>query len=282
MGASGYLRITRPVNAVVSGLAALLGSLIATGTVTPVALLLPCVVALITAAGNTVNDYFDQDIDLINRPDRPIPSGAVSPVAARSLAGALFASGIFISIFTGMLCFAIASFNAVLLVLYAARLKRTPLLGNIAVSYLSASIFIFGGAFTGFDGIIQNIPLAGITFLAMLAREVLKDAEDIEGDSSAGAVTLPLLIGVRRTVQVACICASGAVVVSLLPIGRWWGHLYLAGIGVVDLIILGGALKAVRCRDPGCVTRSSGSAIMKAGMFAALVVFTLAAVIVKP
>ena len=67
------------------------------------------------------------DIDAINRPDRPIPSGAVSRAAARGYAVTLFLAGILVSFFTNPLCIAIAVFNSLLLIAYAARLKRTPL-----------------------------------------------------------------------------------------------------------------------------------------------------------
>jgi geranylgeranylglycerol-phosphate geranylgeranyltransferase len=57
------------------------------------------------------------------------------------------------------------------------------------VAYLAASIFLFGGALNGLDGLLRNIPVASITFFAMLSRELLKDAEDVEGDRAGGADT---------------------------------------------------------------------------------------------
>ncbi len=53
------------------------------------------------------------------------------------------------------------------------------LFGNITVAYLSASIFLFGGALNGWDGLVHIIPIAVITFFAMLSRELVKDAEDV-------------------------------------------------------------------------------------------------------
>ena len=276
----GYLDITRPVNAVVSGLAAALGYLIATGTLVPAALILIPIVILITAAGNVINDYYDADIDAINRPRRPIPSGTVTRTSARSYAITLFLAGILLSLFTNPLCSAITVFNALLLIAYAGNLKRIPVYGNIAVSYLAASIFLFGGSLAGTSGLVQNLPLAAITFFAMMARELLKDAEDIEGDTAGSVRTIPMKMGIRSTSRIAFACAVFAICISLIP-GLWWGGGYLLGIGVVDMFILASVARDLPCTTPGCVTASRVTTMVKAGMFASLVVFTLAALFMK-
>jgi geranylgeranylglycerol-phosphate geranylgeranyltransferase len=278
MNYRGFFAITRPLNSVVSGLAAVLAYLIATGTITLFSLILVAAVTLITAAGNVINDYFDADIDAVNRPERPIPSGAVNRSSALSYAAILFACGILVSLFTNPLCLGIAVFNSLLLAGYAARLKSRPLVGNITVSYLSASIFLFGGALAGTGGLVENLPLAVITFFAMVARELLKDAEDVSGDAAGGARTLPLQIGIRDTGRLAFAFAVLAVCSSIIPFFRW-GIPYLAGIGIVDLIILVAAFRALPCTTPACVKASLATALLKAGFFASLAVFLLAAVL---
>lgn len=279
MSISALVRITRPHNAVVAGLTALIGYLVATGTLTVPSLLPAVAVVLITAAGNVINDVYDIDIDRINRPERPIPSGAISPGGAKAYAIALFAGGIALATLTTALCLLIALANTLILILYAAWLKRTPGIGNVAVAYLTASIFLFGGAFAGVGGLIQNLSLAAIAFLATLAREILKDAEDVDGDAAGGARTLPMIVGVRRTGQLAFICACGAVAASLFPPDDWWGPFYIAAIAIVDIIILAGAARGARCTMPDCVRASGATAILRAGMFAALAVFMVSAVI---
>ena len=137
MSVAGLFIITRPLNSITAGLAAVVAYLIATGTIISSVLLLYAVVTLVTAAGNVINDYFDVEIDRVNRPDRPIPSGQVTLPVARSVAVTLFLAGILICLFTNALCITIAVLNSLLLIGYAVRLKRTPLFGNIAVSYLA-------------------------------------------------------------------------------------------------------------------------------------------------
>lgn len=272
----GYWRIIRPVNSIVAGLAAALAYLIATGTIIPSVILLVIIVILITGAGNTINDYFDLPIDRVNRPDRPLPSGAITENGAVLFAGVLFIAGIMISFFTNPICAFFAVFNSLLLVAYAKKLKSTPLIGNLSVAYLSGSIFLFGGAFAGLTGLINNVVIALITIFAMFAREILKDAEDVPGDLSAGAKTLPVLYGVRLAVIISIIFTIIAILVSFYPYYRW-GNLYLACIIPVDIIILAGAWQASGCRSPECIKKSRATTYLKYGMFASLVVFTLAA-----
>jgi geranylgeranylglycerol-phosphate geranylgeranyltransferase len=277
MTAAGFFRITRPTNAVVAGLAAVVAYLVATGTLVTGVLFLLVIVALITAAGNVINDYCDAGIDAVNRPERPIPSCQVSRRAALWYAVLLFLAGIAISFFTTPLCIGFAVFNSLLLVLYAARLKGMPLMGNIAVAYLSGSMFLFGGAFAGYAGFLHLIPLAVITFLATMARELLKDAEDVDGDAAGGASTLPIRIGVRKTVYCAFAFTVFSAAASVIPFW-WWGLPYLAMIGIVDLVLLASVYRTLSCDTPACVRNSGAPGILKYGMFASLIVFTISAI----
>jgi geranylgeranylglycerol-phosphate geranylgeranyltransferase len=274
MNAAGFLTITRPANAVMAGVAAVVAYLVATGTIVPAALLLLIVVTLITAAGNVINDYYDADIDAVNRPGRPIPAGLVPRQAAFWYAMILFGAGVTASLFTNILCIGFAVFNSLLLVAYAARLKSMPLVGNVAVAYLAGSMFFFGGAFAGVSGLIHLAPIAAMTFLAMMARELLKDAEDVEGDAAGGASTLPIRIGVKKTAYCAFVSVLLSALASIIPFW-WWGIPYLAMIGIVDLVLIAAAYRALHCDSPSCVRSSGASAVLKYSMFASLIVFVL-------
>lgn len=268
------------MNSFIAGIAVLLGYIIAAGTLTPKALLLIPVVVAITAAGNVVNDYYDRDIDRINRPDRPIPSGQISPRSAYLYSLFLFALGLGITaFFYNIILFALSLFNSFLLVLYAKKLKGIALIGNFSVAYLSASIFLFGGAILGIQGLLQNFSIAVIVFLAMLSREMLKDAEDIVGDTQGGAHTLPMIIGIHKTCLIALIFAVCAVLMSYIPLMKWWGPLYIIFITPAGIVILLGAFRAYRCSTPACVRSSQATLILKTGMFIALAVFILAALL---
>ena len=74
----------------------------------------------------------------------------------------------------------------------------------------------------------------------------------------------------------ALFCALLGVVASLVPY-VWWGFWYISGILPVDGIILFACIKAVMCTTPSGVKVSGASTLLKAGMFASLVIFTLSA-----
>lgn len=272
MSLSPYVTIIRPANAVVSGITAIIAYLIASGTTPLSAFLLFFIVTVICGAGNVLNDYFDLEIDRINRPDRPIPSGAISAKNAAIWAGVLFALGILASLATNLWCLVIAAFNTLLLIAYAAKLKRMPLFGNLSVAYLSGSVFLFGGVLVGPESFTVTLPLFAITFFGTLAREILKAAEDIEGDAAGGAKTLPMILGVQKSGYLAIILILCAIAASILPYARW-GIVYLAAITVIDLFILYAAAKSIRCRTPADLIAAKSTSLIKYGMFAALFLF---------
>src|SRR5512137_2479864 len=105
----------RPANCLMAAVAAIIGLLIAGGKEIQAAILIFLAVFLITGAGNAVNDYFDREIDAINRPNRPVPSGRITPPAALQLSIALFFSGCVLAGVVNEQCLAIAAVNSALL-----------------------------------------------------------------------------------------------------------------------------------------------------------------------
>ena len=79
----GYIALTRPPNLIIAFLSIFIGGFV-TGSIQPlVKLLLACFSGMLVMAGaNSINDYFDLEIDRINKPKRPLPSGLVKPVSA--------------------------------------------------------------------------------------------------------------------------------------------------------------------------------------------------------
>jgi len=265
-----FLELIRYKNCVMAGLAAVIGGGIAYNAAPNNILLLPLIfitVFLLTGAGNAINDYFDAGIDAVNRPDRPIPSGRLKKGSAYKFSIVLFSCGILIAYFIGTAPFIIALFNSLLLYFYAFSLKRKVFVGNLSVSYLTGSTFLFGGAAYG-KGIEATYFLFFLSMLATLAREIVKAIEDMEGDSKDGAVTLPIRIGERPSAYIASAVGLIAVLLSPLPyITGLFKDSYLLVVGIADIIFLYAVFLILK-KNP-----SASSKYFKVAMFFALVAF---------
>jgi geranylgeranylglycerol-phosphate geranylgeranyltransferase len=263
-----FWEILRPYNCIMAGVAAIIGLAIAGGMKPEATALIFLAVFLITGAGNAINDYYDRDIDAINRPGRPIPSGRILPRTAFNYSLVLFAAGCILAGLVNEICLAVAVFNSLLLFFYARNLKATPLAGNISVAFLTGSTFLFGGAVAGTSGLVANLVPFGLSFLASMSREIAKDIEDMAGDRQGGARTLPIIAGERAAAALAGAFGLMAVALSFFaPFGR----AYLVIVAVADLFLLLSVLKIARGDAAG-----SQKAIKK-GMAVALVAFLAAA-----
>lgn len=277
---SAYLQLIRYRNCLMAAFSAAIGVVIAYNIVSASTgqiffplleiALVAIVVFLITGAGNAINDYYDVDIDRINKPERPIPSGRVSKSKAFYFSISLFALGIFIAFLINVVCGTIALFNSLLLIYYAAKLKRTVLIGNLSVGYLTGSTFLFGGAvFYVNDGIEAVFILFLLATLATIAREIVKDIEDIEGDSQDGASTLAISIGAERASYIASAIGFVAVLASSLPyLQSILSIRYLAVVIVADILFVLAVVAIVKEKNP-----AKSSKLFKMAMFSALIAF---------
>ena len=224
-------------------------------------------VFLVTAGGNVINDYFDVAIDKVNKPRRALPSGQITQRDALLYAITLTLFGVALTLFMNLICLGLAMLNAALLVLYSWKLKRSALVGNLLIGYLTGSVFLFGGA------AVSAFFLPGMLFLsAMLAitsREIVKDVEDLPGDKRAGASTLPIRYGVAPSLAVATIFMLAAVAISPLPyVISIVGPAFLGIIIVADLILLYGLLLSWSAP-------SRATAVIKYGMLIVLLAYII-------
>lgn len=152
------------------------------------------------SAGNIINDIYDIDIDRINRKDRLIASERISLSTAKTIYIGLSSLSILLSFYLNMYATILVIFNTILLFLYSYKLKNIALLGNISVAYLSASIFIFTELSLRVNGPLWIIFF--LTFFIHLSREIIKDLEDIEGDSINNLLTFPIVFGISKTKKI--------------------------------------------------------------------------------
>jgi geranylgeranylglycerol-phosphate geranylgeranyltransferase len=166
---------------------------------------------LLLAGTMVLNDIHDVEVDRINTPNRPIPSGRVKISQAYALVIILSLCGIISSVFLGWETFLIALLALGLMVFYNFRGKETGLLGNMVVSFNIALPFVFGGfAVNSLRPLLFVFSI--IAFLANMGREVAKGIMDVTGDRIKNVRTLAVLRGPR----IAGIVAAGFFVIAVV------------------------------------------------------------------
>jgi 4-hydroxybenzoate polyprenyltransferase len=210
----------------------------------------------IAAAGYIINDYFDINIDEVNKPHRLVVDKHISRRWAIAWHFMLRISGILLTvlampflqkwylILANVLCVA-------LLWLYSTNFKRQLLTGNIVISLLTAwtILIVFlskvslADAFGAGDGSHYKlfriaVLYAGFAFIISLIREAIKDMEDMEGDAKYGCKTMPIVWGVNATkvyVAVWLIVLLAILVVVMIYIlqFRWW---LPVGYGIITIL----------------------------------------------
>lgn len=272
-----YIEILRPGNALMGAITIILVAIIDRSFTIPIFLAM-LAVFFETAAGNVINDYFDYNIDLINKPNRPIPSGRISLNAGRNYGYLLFLlgtiCGLLISLITSnWIPFLIVLVADVVLYLYAYKLKATPLIGNLTVGFMTGFGFVFGGFTINNPTIIlTSIYLGFFAFVMTTARELIKDIEDMEGDKVEGAKTLPILYGEKITSILAVILIIvDCALCPLLYYMNIFSFYYLIIIAIAVILFLYSAILIIRNQDRKTAGKASKN--LKIGMLIAFVSF---------
>lgn len=216
----GLLRLIRPVNCIVMSFAVLVGaSLTGNSSLHWLNLVFGAITAFtLTGASMAVNDYYDFDIDKINEPSRPIPSGAVSLRAALLLTGFLTAVGLVSAFIISVYCLLFAFAAWVIMITYTTVGKRSGFAGNLLVSACVAAPFLYG-SLVAVNAVRANILLfASMAFLSNTGREIAKGIVDVQGDSSHNIKTLAVSFGEKKAALAAAAFFVFAVCLSPLPL----------------------------------------------------------------
>jgi geranylgeranylglycerol-phosphate geranylgeranyltransferase len=234
MDVKGLFLLTRPLNSLLAALAVVLAGFM-THEMDETILLTIASVIFISSGGNAINDYFDFDIDRINKPRRPIPSGKVTLSEALYFSIVMFACGTAIAYFINYACLIIAASASVVLYLYARSLKHMGLPGNLTVAGLTGMAIVYGGISVA--GIEKIGFVALFAFLINLSREIVKDTEDVAGDEAAGAHTLAIRYGVSTALRIGAIPALLLIIVTPIPFVMGIYNVYYLAMMIVGVDI---------------------------------------------
>ena len=238
----------------------------------------------IAAAGYIINDYFDLNIDRVNKPDKLVVEKiikrrwAIIWHLALSFAGLVISTWVCVKLFDWhtLLAGTINLFCVIALWLYSTNYKRQLLIGNILISLLTAwtilILYVINTKSWFMTKIMYDtkhnydiastklfkyaVLYAGFAFIISLIREVVKDMEDMEGDAKYGCKTMPIVWGIPSTkvfTAVWLIVAVAALViiqVYALYLGWWWSAAYCVVTIIIPLLwILRKLYKAQVAKD---------------------------------
>lgn len=244
---------------------------------------------LIAAAGYIINDYFDLNIDQINKPQKNVFAGKLNRRWAIIWHLLLNILGVVATVFAVGLhrwYLVLANVGAIVFLwFYSTSYKRKLLIGNILISVLTAwtiliVFFMLTDAGQAVDGTDVHAPkffrasflYAGFAFISSLIREAIKDCEDLVGDARYGCRTLPIVAGIRGTniyISVWIVVLISALVVLqvyVVPYRWWWAIGYSVVFVIAPLVLL--LIDQAKASRPEDFARLSGIAklIMLAGI----------------
>lgn len=227
----------------------------------------------IAAAGYIINDYFDLNIDRVNKPDKIVIDRLIRRRWAIAWHFLLSAAGVLFTVFAvGLPYWYVVMANAAcvaLLWFYSTAFKRQLLIGNLVISLLTAwtILVLFFSLTTPFDAFNTTDPVSvkffrlaflygGFAFIISLIREAVKDMEDMKGDLRYGCKTLPIVSGIRTTKLYTAIWVSVLVATLVilqfyvLQFGWWLLVVYNLTLVILPLLYLLQKLRrAYRSRD---------------------------------
>jgi len=171
----------------------------------------------LSGASMVINDYCDYEIDKINEPSRPLPSGIIKLEESLILAATLAVAGLAAALFTSLSTALLALISLIVSIIYAVKGKRTGLPGNFLVSFCVAVPFVYGSliARNGID--LKVLFFSLLAFLSNTGREVTKGIVDVSGDKSQNIKTVAVVHGERFAAYIASLFYISAALLSLIP-----------------------------------------------------------------
>ena len=273
-----YFEIMRPVNCVMGGFTVVIGFLIShpepnflsfiQNSINIFLIIAGFLIFFLVAGGtNTINDYFDYDIDKINRPKRPIPRGDIT--RKQSIRYYIFLNfialilAIIVGIITvnGILVPFVVLFFVFIGFFYSWKGKASGLPGNIMVGITSAVGFPFAALFIteirDIPSLVWSIFIA--TSIYLTSREFVKGMQDVEGDRQFKIKTIANLYGYKVAMIFMMIFSFiGAILFSLMIFFFEFNFWYVIFIINADIIVITANLLLIsNTNDPDKQSKSS-------------------------
>ena len=240
MNRAAYLELARPFTLVAPALGFVSGALTAVGAAPrepwSSTLLVPAIIgsamaAVLNAGNNALNQIYDLDIDRVNKPKRPIPTGRISVAGAWWFSVVTYALALVLAWLVAPggrhECFWLVAVAVVCTLLYSVppfRTKRLGIWANVTIA-IPRGVLLKVAGWSSVKTIAGIEPwyIGAIFGLFLLGATTTKDFADMEGDRRGGCRTLPIQYGVRRAAWM--ISPSFVVPFLMIPVGAWAGVL---------------------------------------------------------
>ena len=282
------IEIARPINCVMGALTVVIGLLNTRLNVPPDKLMINIILGVFTyiflaASTNIINDIYDIEIDKVNRPERPIPRDSISLKQAKQLFFLYLIIAIILSLTNTLILsltlinLALVSFFGFIGWVYAKWGKRSGFIGNVIVGISYSIGLVYGGYLNG--PIIPSYILFFFltAFSLLVAREIIKGCEDIEGDKIQGVKTLAIKIGIKASRTISVVFAFSAILFFILPIFTNILNKFLFIIFmVIGLIEVGYTILTMLTSDLKKDDLKKISLLLKIGMLLGLIAFLFA------
>jgi geranylgeranylglycerol-phosphate geranylgeranyltransferase len=255
-----FIELMRPKNMVLAAITVPLGALFGLNASLNEEQLIAVIIQIFSVlafmgAGNAMNDIKDAAIDAQAHPNRPLPSQRISLEAAKKfvvvlwlISFSLMAVGAYLLMQSDATWWplAVIYIAAVALMLtydLGPETKTKGLIGNVSISLMVAAVILYGAATV--DSITRlSFLVAGVVFFTNLAREIVKDCQDMLADEGE-RYTLPMKIGLERARMLAYVFIMGGLVCLYIPYWQGpfvFGQLLLQTPAIMVLITLNGPL----------------------------------------
>jgi len=182
------------------------------------------------------NDYWDLEVDKINHPSRPLPSGRITVTEVKILSTLFSMAGLSAAAIMGTVPLLFSIIIWIVGLLYNWKYKESGLPGNIMVSISVSSTFILGGIAAG--GLQNRIVwLFGlIAFLFDLAEEIASGAMDIEGDALRDVKSIARVMGKEFAIRTSVVIFFLVSLLTFVPyLYSWFGGFYLISVIILNL-----------------------------------------------
>jgi geranylgeranylglycerol-phosphate geranylgeranyltransferase len=254
MDFGAYFKVIRPSACIIIAASALIGQILALGHFPDarIAVISGLSCFLLTASSFTLNDYVDYEVDLINTPQRPIPSGRIKRIEALRYGISLGIVGSAVTLFLNPIATIVGFSLYILTILYTIKVKVYGFIGNIIVALSIASYFLFG--YLTVNSYLDTfiVYIASICFFYSLGGEVAQSIADAEGDRLRGVKSIALKNGPMTAAIVTSICYA-----LMAFVGAYTALLFnlsdnrFTSLIVVGTILVVGIISVPLLRNPG-------------------------------